>query len=224
MRVRPGWADALVAALTPEASFVAGRTLASEGAAGELISVTRSSPQGRMEGRPGQFAPSNNLLMRRSSLLACGGFDERMGPGTWLEAGEDLELIDRVVTAGGHGRFAEDALAVHEQWRDARARRRVQYAYGKGMGARYAALLRHDRARALRTADEVFRLKGLRTLLRRSGRTAGPVPTEPGPADTSGVVGPLLWRGGALLGLVVGLWVLRPGPGAPSGSQVPVDD
>jgi glycosyltransferase involved in cell wall biosynthesis len=230
MQVLPGWSDALVAAAQgPSVVFVAGRTVAPEGSEGELATVTWGRPDDVIDRRTrGVFAASNNLLVRRSALVRTGGFDQRLGPGTWLEAGEDLELLDRLMADGGQGRYAHEAVATHEQWRDPAQRRRLQLSYGKGMGARFASLLRHDRRRAREQAPELLRLGGLSTLARRARRekvpAAAPGDRPAGPEDVSGVVGPLLWRCGALVGLVVGLWVLRPGPGAPSGVQVPVDD
>lgn len=227
VQVLPGWADALVAAAGGEAAFVAGRTVAPEGTAGPLATVTWGRPPDVVDrDTGGAFAASNNLLVRRAALLRTGGFDERLGAGTWLEGGEDLELIDRVLALGVTGRYAEAAVGVHEQWRDAAQFRRLQLAYGKGMGARFASLLWHDRRRALQHWQELTRLGGLVTLLRRlRGHRPEPAPEAPAEdADVSGVAGPLLWRAGAVVGLVVGLVVLRPGPGAPSPPQVPVPD
>jgi len=229
MQVHAGWADALVAAAVPGVSFVAGRTVASGATGGQAASVTWGRPDEVIDrSTRGAFAASNNLLVRRSALLRTGGFDERLGPGTWLEAGEDLELLDRVLATGAEGRYAHDAVASHEQWRDAHASRRLQLSYGKGMGARFALMLRREPRRARQQANELLRLGGLVTLVRRALRRDLP-PADPSApaaeaAEDGGLAGPLLWRFGALLGLAVGLVVLRPGRGAPSGVQVPVDD
>lgn len=242
LQVEPGWADALVAAAGDGQGFVAGRTTAPAGTAGEAASVTWGRPAELIGlATRGVVAASNNLLVRREALLAVGGFDERLGPGTWLAAGEDLELLDRLLEGGWAGRYAHDAVGRHEQWREAGDRRRLQYAYGKGMGARVAAAGRRDAARGRSLFGEVLRLGGLVTLLRRllpgtvSAARTGPTVSvsapdpastpEPGPGDVSGWAGPLLWRGGALVGLLVGLVVLRPQRSGPqrSGTQ-PVRD
>ncbi|MDX6219144.1 MAG: hypothetical protein QOJ48_825 [Frankiales bacterium] len=230
MLVSAGWATAMAsAAAAPEVAFVAGRTIASEGAQGQAASVTWGRPEEIIDRRTrGAFAASNNLLVRRSVLLRTGGFDERLGPGTWLEAGEDLELLDRVLASGFEGRYAHAAVASHEQWRDAAAMRRLQLAYGKGMGARFASMVRREPGRAWQQAPELLRLGGLVTVLRRLRRKGASPEQASSPAvgqkDLSGVAGPLLWRFGAVVGLLVGLWVLRPRPTASSGAQVSVDD
>lgn len=226
VRVLPGWAEALASAAA-EVSFVSGRTVAPEGNEGQAATVTWGRPDEMIDRRArGAFAASNNLLVRREALLRTGGFDERLGPGTWFEAGEDLELLDRVIGLGTEGRYAHDAVATHEQWRDEGQRRRLELSYGKGMGARFASLLRRDPRRAWQQAPELLRLGGLVTLLRRVRGAAPSAPDAQSPVqqDVSGWARPLLWRLGAALGLVVGVVRLRPGLGAPSGVQVPVHD
>jgi glycosyltransferase involved in cell wall biosynthesis len=218
VQVHQGWAAALVAAASsPEVAFVAGRTVASGAVQSQLATVTWGRPAEVIDRNTrGAFAASNNLLVRRSALLRTGGFDERLGPGTWLEAGEDLELLDRVLATGDQGRYAHDAVASHEQWRDARAALRLQLSYGKGMGARFSLMLRRDPRRARQQVNELLRLGGLLTLLRRfaAAGAASPEPSGPAPSasESTGFAGPLLWRFGALVGLVVGLFVLRPAP------------
>ncbi len=91
---------------------------------------------------------SANLAVRRSVLEAVGGFDERLGPGTWARAGEDLELQDRILAAGHLGRYAPSVLAHHDQWRSRRELLRLDVGYGIGAGAR-AAWARGPRGRQL---------------------------------------------------------------------------
>lgn len=216
MQVTETWADALAGALAePGIGFASGMTAVPAGAsaAGEPASVMRVPPPATItRATRGVFGASNNVALPRHVLEAVGGFDERLGPGTWLSAGEDLELFDRVLAAGYDGRFVPDALAFHEQWRTPSQRRRLQWAYGKGMGARVAAMARRDPRAAWRMRDEVLRLKGLRTA---AGRLApGERPDDPGAIeDVSGWVGPVAWRLGALLGLSVGLLRLAPADG-----------
>jgi hypothetical protein len=91
---------------------------------------------------------SNNLLVSRELLERIGGFDERLGPGTWPESAEDLALFDRLLHAGGLGRYEPDALVLHEQWRARRDLVRLDWGYGKGQGARLALLQGLDRSRS----------------------------------------------------------------------------
>jgi glycosyltransferase involved in cell wall biosynthesis len=209
--VHPGWAEAMRdVVLADGVGFAVGRTVAGSGTQGAAPStVTGTRPPeviATMTRRP--VGGSGNCVMRRSALDQVGGFDERMGPGRWLGAGEDLELFDRLLHAGWTGRYRHDAVAAHEQWRDEAERRRLQLGYGKGMGARVAAAVRRDRATGGQLLVEVFRLG-------RLGRIAG-VPAPPPAAEeivteeSPGPVLRLLWRWGAVMGLVVGLVVLRP--------------
>jgi glycosyltransferase involved in cell wall biosynthesis len=219
IRVSAGWAAALVGRTGGEVGFVAGRTVAPEGHEGQAVSVTTGRPDeviGRRTG--GDVLAANNLLVRREVLEAVGGFDERLGPGTRLAAGEDLELLDRVREAGWVGRYAHDALAVHEHWRDPSQLRRLQWAYGKGMGARVAAATRRSPLEGLRLLPQMLRLGGLVTLGRRLAGRAAPEasePSGPGDQDVSGWAGPVLWRLGAWVGLLRGLVEL--GPRRPQG-------
>ncbi len=209
MRVHPGWSAVLRASDTP---FAAGRTVAAGGDLGAVGSVTWQRPDEVIDrSTRGAVAASNNLLVRRAVLEQCGGFDERLGPGTWLEAGEDVELVDRFLAAGHVGRYLHEAVASHEQWRTAAEHRRLQLAYGKGNGARLAALLHRDRPRARLLAPELLRLGGLRTVVQR---VAPDHDVAPSVGASTGWQGPLLWRLGGVVGLVVGLVVLRTPPTA----------
>jgi hypothetical protein len=90
--------------------------------------------------------------------VAVGGFDEAMGPGSRWPAGEDPDLLDRVLATGAHGWYAPDAAAYHEHWRRARQYVVLQHRYGIGSGARLAKLMRSDRVRfRVVFVDDVWR-------------------------------------------------------------------
>jgi len=82
----------------------------------------------------GALGATANCGFRRDALEAVGGFDERIGPGTWYAAGEDQELFDRLVAAGMTGFYDPDARVYHDQWRTRRDALRLHWRYGKGMG------------------------------------------------------------------------------------------
>ena len=212
MEVTAGWLDALAAPLSdPQVGFATGLTAPPPDAryTGEPATVTRVQPPSLISpGTPGVYGGSNNVALSRAALEAVHGFDERLGPGRWLSAGEDLELFDRVLEAGYSGCYVSTAVAYHAQWRTRSQRWRLQWSYGKGMGARLAAMAWRRPRTAWALRNEVLRLQGLRTAARRV------VPNEPthGPhqvEDDSGWVGPVAWRLGALTGLLVGLLRLR---------------
>jgi GT2 family glycosyltransferase len=200
--VQPGWAAAMVAALESAGlSFVTGRLdLAPDQRETSYVVSILGDPEPRELDRDtrGLFGMSANAGVRRGALEAIGGFDTRLGPATWFGGGEDNDFFDRLVCAGFVGRYDPGVLACHVQWRDSRQFLAVQWAYGKGMGARLAKAVLQDRARARAMLPEVTRLGGVRTAVSdvrtRQRRSWGP---------------PIAWRLGALAGFLVGLVRLR---------------
>ncbi len=212
--VRPGWADALAAAVTrPDVAFVAGRVVLPGGACGPGGFALIDHPEARTLDAlsRGVLGGTANLLVSRQALAAVGGFDERLGPGRWLAAGEDLDLLDRLVEAGLTGRYEPAAVVECEQWREGSARAKLAWGYGKGMGARFAGMARRSPRRALPRWNELLRLGGLATLVRRSRSTAAApasaVPSAPAPGGRWSE--PILWRLGALVGFFAALPLRR---------------
>lgn len=139
VRIAPGWRSELDAAMDG-VEAAAGRVAVPPEQQGveRPVAVTPDVPAqllrlgGRLRG------VSANLAVRRTALEQVGGFDERLGPGTWARAGEDLELQDRLLRAGLAVRYAPAVLAFHDQWRSRRELVRLDYGYGSGAGARAA--------------------------------------------------------------------------------------
>jgi glycosyltransferase involved in cell wall biosynthesis len=153
VEVLPGWADALVQALG-HADWVAGADgvpAALEDRERPVAVTTLTAPVRLTTSSRGTLGASANLGVRRSALAAVGGFDERLGPGTWTRAAEDLDLLDRMLAAGHEGWFAPEARAVHDQWRGRRALLRLDHGYGIGLGARLVLLLRRGQRGRART-------------------------------------------------------------------------
>lgn len=167
VRVGPAWASAMGRALAaPGVSFVAGRTVPPPEQAGTdrpvaLLDGVLAGSLDRTSPEP--LGASANLGIRRSALAAVGGFDERLGPGTWWRAGEDVELLDRLLSFGFTGWYAPDALAFHDQWRTRRALLALDAGYGLAMGARIALLFGRDVARARRALVTQVWSRGVRT-------------------------------------------------------------
>lgn len=209
--VLSGWAATLRRTANDRAvSFVTGRAEAPAEQAGlpEPVGLTLL-PAGAIDRTSGaSIGGSNNLAVRRAALEQVGGFDERLGPGTWFAAGEDTDLLDRLLAAGHLGWHAADALVLHHQWRPRRTRVCLTWSYAKGNGARLAKLSRADRARARLVARDVLWRNGLRALARdlRLGYQTGVV------------VGALRVTG-AVTGYVAGLLVLRPPANPPSAAS-----
>lgn len=169
VRVTPGWLDALVRPLeTDEVAFVTGRVEVpprQRGVERPVAVKTDRQPARLDEASLGILGASCNLGVRRGPLEAVGGFDERLGPGTWFAAAEDVDLFDRLFAAGYHGHYTPGALVYHEQWRGRRQLVALDWGYGKGMGARLARVAARDSRRARRLASEVLWEGGVRTIL-----------------------------------------------------------
>jgi hypothetical protein len=67
-------------------------------------------------------------------LTTLNGYDERLGVGTRGAAGEDLELIDRLLQAGRRIRFEPAAIVYHAR-KPLRERLATRWSYGMGVGA-----------------------------------------------------------------------------------------
>jgi len=158
-RVLPGWSDALREALGGPVHFVTGRILAGPGGTPSerpVALIDLDEPFTIHRGRVRDLGHGANLAVHRDRLEEVGGFDESMGPGARWQAAEDLELIDRMLAAGCHGRYVPGASAWHLQWRSRSRLILIEWPYGIGQGARLAKLSRRDRWRALLLAREVL--------------------------------------------------------------------
>ena len=137
VQVAGGWRTALAEALDG-VDVVCGRVAVPPSQQGveRPVAVTPDVPEQLLAPGSGLRGVSANLAVRRTALEATGGFDEDLGPGTWSRAGEDLELLDRLLGAGHPCRYAPRVLAFHDQWRDRRQLLRLDFGYGVGAGAR----------------------------------------------------------------------------------------
>jgi glycosyltransferase involved in cell wall biosynthesis len=169
VRVRRGWAGALVAAFDDESvDFVTGGVVVPDAQAGaeRPVAVTSRTERTRLHpGLDGDLGASANLAVRRRALAEVGGFDERLGPGSWAASAEDLDLFDRLFRVHRLGMFEPLALAEHDQWRTRSQLIALDWGYGKGMGVRLARLRTWDRARARRLLREALVTQGVRSVV-----------------------------------------------------------
>jgi GT2 family glycosyltransferase len=97
----------------------------------------------------GRFGTGANFAVRRSSLVALGGFDEGLGVGSPCGGGEDIDLFTRVLLAGHQLAYAPSALVWHRHRSDL-ASLTVQVAnYGTGLGAWLGKLALRPRTLAM---------------------------------------------------------------------------
>ncbi len=85
-----------------------------------------------------------NMLFRVDALLRAGGYDERLGVGTPGVAGEDLEILHRMLRDGATLAF-EPAIVVYHDRVGSERRLSTRSTYGFGMGAYVGMWLRCDR-------------------------------------------------------------------------------
>lgn len=136
-----GWVAAIERILvapgaTPDA--VTGRVLPLGPPRPDLYPVsTRASEQSRTfrgKHHPWLVGTGGNLAVRRNWLMCVGGYDERLGAGSPGGAGEDTDLLYRLLAAGASICYAPEMLVFHS--RQSRARRLLsRVGYGRGIGA-----------------------------------------------------------------------------------------
>jgi GT2 family glycosyltransferase len=171
VRVGSGWADALRQAFRdhPDAAFITGRLgLKSEDAGTEwpVAFFDGAEPLPIAPDVAANFGHGANLSVRRRALDLVGGYNEVLGPGARFHAGEDLELMDRLLAHGLSGRYEPAAEATHEQHRTRTELVRLEWRYGIGQGARLVLLRALDRKRFTPVFHYVAVDGGWRALMR----------------------------------------------------------
>jgi GT2 family glycosyltransferase len=90
-----------------------------------------------------------NIAFRREALRAVGPFDEDLGAGTRYGAGEDTDMLYRIMRAGWLVVCSADVSVVHQSWRSPGQETAMHYRYGLGAGAQIAKhMAAGDRAAA----------------------------------------------------------------------------
>jgi GT2 family glycosyltransferase len=138
-----GWLGPLARAVRElgEQGVATGRVLEAPGGmpggfAPALVAATEPAEyQGRIRR---DVLEAGNMAVGRRTLMAVGGFDERLGPGTRFPAGEDNDLGLRLLAAGCRIRYVPDATIHHRAWRGPAEYLPLRWSYGVGQGAYYA--------------------------------------------------------------------------------------
>lgn len=134
-RPEPGWAEAVRAAVTPRVGVVLGRVTA-EGEGAPLSVVHNTEPRTfRLGDDVMQMGHGANFTVTRAAWEQLGGFDELLGAGAPLHAGEDTDFLWRSLAAGFDVVYTPAAAVAHEQWRSRLTGLRMSYRYGVGQGA-----------------------------------------------------------------------------------------
>ena len=121
---------------------------------------------------PWAVGHSSNMAIRVAKLLAVGGFDERIGPGSrGVQAGEDADVISRLLAAGATLVSGTGEPVHHIAWRSTDEAETTLTAYERGAGVWLGAALRAKRPYAARHARSRARMLRQRVAERlRSGR------------------------------------------------------
>ena len=181
MFVEGDWLERLVGAPPGAREVLTGRVLAapSEGAAGavpDAALVTRATAEVYRGRQPTDVVPGANVALHRATVLAIGGYDERLGAGTRFASADDNDIGLRLLDAGCEVRHVPEAVVLHRAWRTDRQRARMRWDYGRGKGAFYVKhMSRADPwARRRMTADAGMRLRAMLCAAPRDpGRAAG---------------------------------------------------
>lgn len=132
----PGWVARVVAAfeVAPDAGAVCGRATSDTG---ELLPGAAAGTY-RHPVAPFGLGSGFNLAFRRAALDDAGPFDEALGAGARYRAGEDTDMLYRVLRAGWSVVCSDDITVVHHDWRTPREQLRLSFSYGLGAGAQTA--------------------------------------------------------------------------------------
>lgn len=136
-----------------------------------VSSRTRLSPaEFRGRALPWVVGTGANFALRREWVGRAGGYDERLGVGSAGGAGEDMDLLYRLLRQGARIRYEPRALVFHE--RQPRERRLAsRSSYGRGVGACCGLWLRGGDWRALGVLARWLTLRtGLAARAAKQGR------------------------------------------------------
>ena len=151
----PGWLEALLAGLarSPRPAAVSGPILplGVQPPGTYAVSLRERGPAVDHRGAvvPWLVGSGANFAAPVEGVRAHGGWDERLGTGSPGKAGEDTELLRRIMRAGGIVRFDPDAVVRHE-WQRRDRRMATRWSYGYGVGAMCGLLLAQGDAFAAR--------------------------------------------------------------------------
>ena len=83
---------------------------------------------------PWRVGSGANFAARVEMLREVGGWDERLGVGTRGLAGEDIDIVDRLLATGRRILYKGDVV-MHHAWQTRERRRETRWSYGYGIGA-----------------------------------------------------------------------------------------
>jgi GT2 family glycosyltransferase len=160
----PNWVAVIIRTLSaePDVAALGGRVLPWGPETSESYAVSLRPSVRRQDFRtnalPWLVGSGGNFAVRRDWLARVGPFDERLGAGSPGLAGEDMDLIHRLLRAGAHLRFEPDSVIYHERQPRSGLLARCS-SYGFGMGSFLGIWLRQgDRSAVRMSAAWLFML------------------------------------------------------------------
>lgn len=135
-----GWLEAIAAALVrppaPEAVTGPILPLGPRPPGAHPISLRESVEGADFRGRmvPWHAGSGANFAAPVDVLRRLGGWDERLGTGSAGQAGEDADLLYRILRSGGTIRYAPEAVIRHA-WQNRERRLATRWSYAHGVGA-----------------------------------------------------------------------------------------
>lgn len=147
--VHPGWIGAIVREFdSPKVNCVCGQTRPADHAdrpKQALLSTLNRNGRRLVNGRhnPVAIGRGNNMAFRKADLLSLGGFNEQIGVGTYLHAGDDIDMFYRLLEAGGSIIQSPGAIVDHAQPDDWQAVLRKKRGYAVSVSAVLSSRARH---------------------------------------------------------------------------------
>jgi GT2 family glycosyltransferase len=142
---------------------VTGRVLPLGPDAPGLYAVSSRTSREQMDYRgksvPWLVGTGANFAAKSAWVERVGGYNERLGAGSPGKAGEDIDLLYRLLAAGAHVRYQPEAVIYHER-QSAERRRGSRFGYGHGIGACCALWLRQRDGYALKIMAHWLWLRG----------------------------------------------------------------
>lgn len=122
-------------------TVVTGRVVAGEPEVlgGFAPTLTHEAAAATYRGRVGKdVLKPLNMALFREAILAIGGFDPMLGPGTPFPGAEDADLGFRLLEAGYTIEYLPAAVIYHRAWRAPEDYLPLRWAYGLAQGAFFA--------------------------------------------------------------------------------------
>ncbi len=107
----------------------------------------------------GRFGSGANMALSRKALETLNGFATELGAGTPTHGGEDIDVLQRVISSGFAIVYEPSALMWHRHRRSYSQLRRQMYRYGIGLGAtitKWTVESRHHNFEVLRRFPKGF--------------------------------------------------------------------